>query len=108
MAHYATMAMQQADSWRDLASQIIAGKLRYYLDVTTKIISQTERRVLRGETVPAHEKVVSLFEEHTGIIKKKQTVVGDSHFLYSLLLTMSRKRHSLIPISDALVDLSGL
>ncbi len=34
------------------------------------IISQTERRVLRGETVPAQEKVVSLFEPHADIIVK--------------------------------------
>ena len=34
------------------------------------IVSQTERRVLRGETVPAQEKVVSLFEPHADIIVK--------------------------------------
>ena len=59
------------------------GKLRHYLDLTTKIISQTERRVLRGEAVPAHEKVLSLFEAHTDIIKKKrrETVFGHKLFL---------------------------
>ena len=54
-AHYATMALQQADQWKDLPSQVIAGKLRHYLDLTTKIISQSERRVLRGETVFGHK-----------------------------------------------------
>ncbi len=82
-AHYATMALRQADPWTDLPSQVIAGKLRHYLDLTAKIIAQTERRVLRGEKVPADEKVLSLFEEHTNIIKKKrrETVFGHKLFL---------------------------
>ena len=48
---------------------------------TKKIIDQTERRVLRGETVPAAENL-SWFEEHTDIIKKKrrETVLGTSCF----------------------------
>jgi hypothetical protein len=29
------------------------------------VIDQTERRVLRGEKVPATEKIVSIFEPHT-------------------------------------------
>ncbi len=82
-AHYTTMALQQADSWKDLPSQVMARKLRHFLDLTARIIAQTERRVLRGETVPADEKVLSLFEEHTDIIKKKrrETVFGHKLFL---------------------------
>ena len=71
-AHYAKRALRQADRFTDLPSLVIAGQLRHYLDLTKKIIHQTERRVLRGETVPAAEKVLSLFEEHTDIIKKKR------------------------------------
>ncbi len=36
------------------------------------MINQTERRVFNNETVPASEKVVSLFESHTDIIVKSQ------------------------------------
>ena len=36
-----------------------------YLDLLGKVTDQTERRVFDGETVPAGEKVVSLFEPHT-------------------------------------------
>src|SRR5690606_5378404 len=41
-------------------------------------IDQTERRVLREETVPAEEKVVSFFEPHTDIIVKdcRETLYG--------------------------------
>lgn len=35
-----------------------------------RVIQQTERRVLKGESVAASEKVVSLFEEHTAIISR--------------------------------------
>ena len=42
------------------------------------VIDQTERRVLRGESVPAEEKVVSFFEPHTDIIVKdrRETLYG--------------------------------
>ncbi len=42
---------------------------RHYQSLIDKVISQTERRVLKGEKVRAEDKVVSLFEEHTDIIK---------------------------------------
>ena len=48
-----------------------------------RIIDQTERQVLQGEKVPTDEKVVSLFEEHTDIIKteNRKTVVRHKLFL---------------------------
>jgi IS5 family transposase len=47
------------------------------------VIDQTERRVLRGESVPASEKVVSIFEPHTDIIVKdrRETLYGHKLFL---------------------------
>ena len=82
-AHYTEVALQPADRFTDLPSQLMAGKLRHYWDLMRRIIDQTERRVLRGETVPARQKVVSLFEEHTDIIKKggRETVFGHKLFL---------------------------
>ena len=52
--------------------------IEHYADLTEQVISQTKRRVLLGHTVPAHEKVVSIFEEHTDIIKKdrRDTIYG--------------------------------
>jgi IS5 family transposase len=35
-----------------------------------RVIAQTERRVLRGETVPAAEKLLSVFEPHTAVIRR--------------------------------------
>ena len=43
---------------------------RAYRDLLGRVVEQTRRRVFNGETVPASEKVVSLFEPHTDIIRK--------------------------------------
>jgi IS5 family transposase len=48
--------------------------LTRYLPFAHQAIDQCERRVLKAEAVPASEKIVSLFEEHTDIIKR-----GKSH-----------------------------
>ena len=50
------------DDWRT--------QVAHYRDLAGMVVRQTVRRVLRGETVPAGEKVVSLFEPHTDIIRK--------------------------------------
>jgi IS5 family transposase len=51
------------------ADQVVA-KIVQYVPLVEQIITQTTRRVLQGEQVPAHEKLVSLFEPHTAIIRK--------------------------------------
>jgi IS5 family transposase len=45
-------------------------ELNHYIDLAHKVIDQTQRRVFQGESVPASEKVVSIFESHTDIIIK--------------------------------------
>jgi len=45
-------------------------EVKHYLNLFSMAISQCERRVLKGEKVPASEKIVSIFEEHTDIIKR--------------------------------------
>ena len=46
--------------------------LRHYIPLAHQVLSQTERRVLRGEKVKAGDKVVSIFEPHTDIIIEGQ------------------------------------
>lgn len=66
----------------DLASRIDAiaasKELAHYLELSLRVISQTERRVFNEESVPAKEKLVSIFEEHTDIIVKdhRETFYG--------------------------------
>jgi IS5 family transposase len=52
--------------------------LKQILSLTHRVMDQTARRVLHGEQVPSGEKVVSLFEPHTDIIKKdrRETFYG--------------------------------
>ena len=58
-----------------------------YLDLLHRVTDQTTRRVLQGESVPAQEKVVSLFGPHTDIIVK-----GDrgTHYGHKINLAMGR------------------
>jgi IS5 family transposase len=62
-----------AERWR-------AG-VNHYLPLIARIIDQSERRVLRGEAVPASEKLVSLFEPHADIIVKGGREVQYGHKL---------------------------
>jgi IS5 family transposase len=57
----------------------ISGQLRHYCALTEKVISQTERRVVAGEKVPAEEKIFSVFEPHTDIIVKDRRDVFYGH-----------------------------
>jgi IS5 family transposase len=52
------------------AAQRLAETLDHYVPLVEQVIAQTTRRVLQDEQVPASEKVVSLFEPHTAIIRK--------------------------------------
>jgi IS5 family transposase len=54
----------------NLKAMTVAAELKHYLPIERKIISQAERRVMMGEQVPSAEKVYSLFEEHTELIKR--------------------------------------
>jgi len=64
-------------------AQAVAKKLEEAVGLLTRVMDQAERRVLRGESVPAEEKVVSFFEDHTDIIVKsrRQTQYGHKVFL---------------------------
>ncbi len=52
--------------------QATAGEveLRHYLELTEKVCGTAKRRVLLGETVANQEKIFSIFEPHTELIKR--------------------------------------
>lgn len=56
----------------------VAAEFDRFLPLTQQVMGQTRRRVLGGESVPANEKIVSIFEEHTDIIRKdrRETLYG--------------------------------
>jgi transposase, IS5 family len=49
------------------------------LPMVAQVMDQTSRRVMEGESVPAGEKIVSIFEPHTDIIKKGGRQVQYGH-----------------------------
>jgi IS5 family transposase len=77
------------------AAQELAGKgalvhaaqLQHFLPLVKRVIDQAERRVLRGESVPAAEKVVSIFEPHTDIIVKDRR---DTYYGHKVTISTGR------------------
>jgi IS5 family transposase len=59
-------------------------EIRHYLGLSEQVYDQTYRRVIQGESVPADQKVVSIFEEHTDIIIKDSR---DTHYGHKICLT---------------------
>jgi len=52
--------------------------LQETVELSLRVIAQTERRIVHGESVPAGEKIVSIFEPHTDVIRKdrRETLYG--------------------------------
>jgi transposase, IS5 family len=48
----------------------LAAQIEHFVPLANQVVSQAERRVLRGDSVPSSEKLVSIFEPHTSIIIK--------------------------------------
>ncbi len=62
-------------------------ELTHFVALARRVMSQTERRVLNEESVPAREKLVSIFEEHTDIIVKDHR---DTFYGHKICLTSGR------------------
>lgn len=75
--HFPPLAFQQPE----LGNLRIS--LNHYIQLAERVLDQTRRRVFNGETVPAPEKIVSIFEPHTDIIRKdrRDTLYGHKVFL---------------------------
>jgi transposase, IS5 family len=59
----------------DLTGGADAKELLQYVDLTAHVCATARRRVLEGETVPNEDKIFSIFEPHTELIKRgKQPV----------------------------------
>jgi IS5 family transposase len=66
---------------RELAHPMIVGlvdSLQHFAALARRVVAQTHRRVVLGETVASSEKLVSIFETHTDIIVKdrRDTLYG--------------------------------
>ena len=70
--NYAHKAIKAIDKGASTSNGLILLRLdlNQYSQLAARVVDQTQRRVLLGESVPAADKVVSLFETHTDIIVK--------------------------------------
>lgn len=81
---YALCAIADLSGWdafdvpQVFKARLVMERLERAVNILEKVIDQTHRRVVKGEKVPASEKVVSFFEEHTDIIVKdrRETIYG--------------------------------
>jgi transposase, IS5 family len=73
-----------SDLKETLLIQAIEHGIKDVLEHGKRVVDQTERRVLRGESVPATEKIVSIFEPHTDIIIKDRR---DTFYGHKICLT---------------------
>jgi transposase, IS5 family len=58
------------DMLADMAIEEIRKDIEHYCDLGSHVIDQARRRVLNGEQVPNAEKIYSIFEPHTDLIKR--------------------------------------
>jgi len=68
----------------DLVAQPICDALKHYIDLALRVIDQTEKRVVYGQSVLSSDKVVSIFEPHTDIIVKDRR---DTFYGHKVCLT---------------------
>ena len=80
----------QCAEWLDtLALQALCEEVTQVVALGRRVIAQSERRVFGGETVPADQKLYSLFEPHTDMIKRGK-VYKPVEFGHKVLLVESR------------------
>ena len=67
---WALHAEQQLRRRSQPKAKRLAETLSHFRPLVQQVMEQTRRRILKHEKVPAQEKIVSLFEEHTDIIRR--------------------------------------
>jgi len=65
-----TKNVHVVDVMDDIAIQELRRMIEHYSHLGDRVVDQTRRRVLKGEQVPANEKIYSIFETHTDLIKR--------------------------------------
>ena len=81
------------------AAEELRRQIEHYCGLGERVIDQARRRVLLGEQVPTADKVYSIFEPHTDLIKRGK-VLTPVEFGHKVLLAESA--HGLITQYDVL------
>ncbi len=79
-----TAAMRGKDPLTALKIEALRVEIAHYCALGARVIDQARRRVLDGEQVPTSEKIYSIFEPHTDLIKrgKVRTPVEFGHKVF--------------------------
>lgn len=80
MLTQAESVLAQLRQRKDKTAQAWVAFLEHYLPLIRQVIVQTTRRVFEKQSVPACEKVVSLFEPHTAIIQRGKAPPHETEF----------------------------
>lgn len=56
--------------FEDAVAYALIAELGHYVELGARVIDQARRRVLQGESVPNEEKIFSIFEPHTELLKR--------------------------------------
>jgi IS5 family transposase len=67
---WAVATQKQLQKQSEQSAKHLAETLTNFIPLARRVTRQTTRRILQEEKVPASEKIVSLFEEHTDIIRR--------------------------------------
>jgi IS5 family transposase len=71
----ATKLEALSDPGFSAAAGELARVIHHVVALGRRVVDQTKRRVFEGETVPAQEKILSIFEPHTDLLAQGQTRV---------------------------------
>jgi transposase, IS5 family len=79
-----TAAMRGKDLMTTMKIEALRNEIAHYCDLGARVIDQACRRVIDGEQVPTAEKLYSIFEPHTDLIKrgKVRTPVEFGHKVF--------------------------
>src|SRR5438876_8487915 len=88
-----TRKARGTDMISELAIAETRKEIEHFCDLGARVIDQSRRRVLNGEQVPSAEKLYSIFEPHTDLIKrgKVQSPIEFGHKVF-----LAESAHGLI------------
>jgi IS5 family transposase len=97
VVNYAKNAVSMIECSACVSLFPLVDEMKCFIPLVEQVVHQTKRRVLDGQSVPAEDKIVSLFEPHTDIIKKDRrdtfyghkvcVSVGPSNLITDCLIT---------------------
>ena len=67
---WAAQTQKQLQKQSQRSAKRLTETLPHFIPLAQQVIQQATRRILQGEQLPASEKIVSIFEEHTDIIRR--------------------------------------